>query len=434
MSKLNILILATQKNGGAGIASTNINKLLNDAGCNSMLIVKEDIYCTNKVDDVNSNFIKNVPTKLLSKIRNRIWKLYNRDVLDSLISRYAFHNIDESRQYARAKEIMRNIDCVPDIIFLHWVSGFVNSKTISDLQKITNAKIYWLMMDNAPLTGGCHFPWNCEEFHDECLDCPAISFKAKKYFAKNNLAYKKNILPRNLEIIACSEMDYRRAMKSSLFRNNAIHKVLLPVDNNNYRPLDKTQAKDVFCIDSRKRVILYGALSINNPRKGGRYFLEAITHLQNNILTNANPVVDWLILVIGIVDKDIFSKINIPIKFLGLVNEEQLINVYQAADVYVSTSVEDSGPFMINQSMMCGTPVVSFEIGVSLDLVQTSKTGYCARLKDSVDIAKGLKYILDLEEKDYNIMSQNCRRLGIEYCHPQKQVNKILKAFQGNLN
>ena len=76
---------------------------------------------------------------------------------------------------------------------------------------------------------------------------------------------------------------------------------------------------------------------------------------------------------------------------------------------------------MINQAMMCGTPVVAFSTGVALDLVITGKTGYRAKCGDSKDLAIGLSYILDLSENHLKIMKDNCRSLALELMSKDSQ-------------
>ena len=61
----------------------------------------------------------------------------------------------------------------------------------------------------------------------------------------------------------------------------------------------------------------------------------------------------------------------------------------------VHLSIEDSGPMMINESIMCGTPVVCFDMGVARDLVHTGRTGYRAALRDSSDLAFGIREVGD---------------------------------------
>jgi glycosyltransferase involved in cell wall biosynthesis len=112
-----------------------------------------------------------------------------------------------------------------------------------------------------------------------------------------------------------------------------------------------------------------------------------------------------------------------------LKNNEELASAYQASDIFLCPSIEDSGPMMINQSIMCGVPVVSFELGVSLDLVLTGETGYRAKLRDSNDMAEGIFYFLRLADDDYLRVSKNCRDLAMKLYSPEVQILALEKLM-----
>ena len=109
--------------------------------------------------------------------------------------------------------------------------------------------------------------------------------------------------------------------------------------------------------------------------------------------------------------------------------DETLAKVYQAADIFVCPSIEDSGPMMINESIMSGTPVVSFNMGVAADLVQSDKTGYIANLADSKDLAKGIHKIFSATKPEYQSLAANCRELGLRLLHPDIQLNSFISLF-----
>ena len=106
-------------------------------------------------------------------------------------------------------------------------------------------------------------------------------------------------------------------------------------------------------------------------------------------------------------------------------NEAQLIQLYQMADVYVCATLADAGPMMVNQALLCGCPVVAFPVGVSVELVQTGQTGYLAKYGDSADLAKGVDVILSLAQKEWNEMSANCRKLGVDTYADPNEVDTI---------
>ena len=428
MNKLKILNLTVSDEGGAGYASLYLNKIFNSAGHHSILLVKQSQHQNENVFAIEKSleiFINRVITKINKLFSKKTDEIFNR--------KYSFFNTDEGRQACSGKRIAKVLPFKPDIIVLHWVSNYINTKTIQELAKWTHAKIYWILMDDAALTGGCHYPWDCEGYRSDCSNCPAILKLEKKYIAKENLFLKKERLPKNIELIACSEFDYARALKSSLFKGKSIHKVLLPVDDTRYMPGDRENAKEAFGISNDKAVILYGSFSLADVRKGGEYFKRAVSIFCDKLQRKKANLDKYVVLMIGADEENGIIDLPISIIRTGRLNEEELIRAYQAADIYVSSSVEDSGPLMINQSLMCGTPVASFEMGVALDLVVTGRTGYLAKLRDSDDLAFGVNTVLELDIIQYNKMRRNSRDMGIKCCRPGNQLGRYNEIFSKSL-
>ena len=75
---------------------------------------------------------------------------------------------------------------------------------------------------------------------------------------------------------------------------------------------------------------------------------------------------------------------------------------------------------------MCGTPVVSFNMGSAVDLVRTGVTGYRAALMNSNDLAKGIMQILNLTPVDAQKVSGNCRDIGLKLSSEEIQVGEFI--------
>ena len=260
------------------------------------------------------------------------------------------------------------------------------------------------MLDNAPITGGCHYPWDCSGYQTDCTNCPAIVEKEYLSKATENLAIKQKQLPQSLAVIACSEGDYQRAKSSSLCRSRSVFKKLVFISDS-FKPGNKVSAKEHFNFSPERKVIFFGASKMNENRKGLYLLVQAFATLQDYIREN-----EVILLCAG---QEMPELNGMPIKQVGFLSENELIQAYQAADVFVCPSIEDSGPLMINQSIICGTPVVAFETGVASDLVITGETGYRAIKNDHVDLAEGIRQILELSSEDYKTCSRRCREIGM---------------------
>ena len=115
---------------------------------------------------------------------------------------------------------------------------------------------------------------------------------------------------------------------------------------------------------------------------------------------------------------------------LGLLDEKGLFTAYYASDLFVSSSIDDSGPMMVNYSIACGTPVLSFPIGVSVELVQHMKTGYIADFMSIQSLEDGIDYFYRLTESELDAFRNNCLSLMSEYRDSEANRPWYHKVFE----
>jgi glycosyltransferase involved in cell wall biosynthesis len=347
---------------------------------------------------------------------------------------YRFFQLDEKKQIYKTDSFLKIVDVKPDIIIILFAKGFINVKNIYELYIKTNAKIFWLMFDMAPFTGGCHYAWDCKGYQESCGNCPGLFSSDPFDISYDNLIYKKAFLDRiDIQILAGSEWHYKQAKMSTLFKNKPIHKILLSIDSTVFKPVDKGELKMAMKITANKKIIFFGAIGLTEKRKGMRYLIESLNKLKEIIKSADSDLGNNIILLVAGGDFDeIADLLPFESKYLGyLDNSYGIASAYQVSDVFLCPSIEDSGPMMINQSIMSGTPVVSFEMGVSLDLVITGETGYRARIKDSSDMAQGIFNILKLNSNDYNRLSVRCRDLAMKLYSAEARI-KLLESLIKN--
>lgn len=368
------------------------------------------------------NFHRQLQSPYAATIHSKLEKLYKQiysllflhcaPVVDDKYKASAF--VDFEFYPVSAKQILRKCpkNFIPDIISIHWDRGFANPRVVRELYELTGAKIVYHFVDEAPLTGGCHYPVNCNKYLNGCKSCPAL--KKGKRLAEKQYAFKiKNLS--GLPLYVCgTPFDMRLASHSPLFKDavklSVIHK---PAVNR----VSQVEARRLYGINEDCFVVFVGANSLNNPRKGMYYLTKAIENASSSI-TNL------LVLSAG------RSQLNIPgvnIKNLGCLDIQQLMTCFCAADCFVSTTIADSGPMMVNYSIALGVPVVSFPIGVADDLVIHKTTGYLAKYKDVEDVSNGILYIYGLDDNEKKLMSDNCVRIINEHCTKGTWVD-LLKA------
>ena len=179
-------------------------------------------------------------------------------------------------------------------------------------------------------------------------------------------------------------------------------------------PGDKVTLRAELGISDAKRVVFFGAQKLNQRRKGMHLLVQALLRLAD----------DWpsdkpLPLLLSAGNANDFSDLRdkgFPLVDLGYVDVPTLAKAYAAADVFACPSIEDSGPMMINESIMSGTPVVAFKMGVAEDLIQNGVTGFIAELGDIVGFSDGLKNVLFWEKQHSLSVGKHCRNAGIAKC------------------
>ena len=423
---MNIILISTGDHQGAFEAAYRLHQNFKDCGHNSGLLVKQKTRFDQDIIQCPS-----IRVLRLAWNKAKMATVFRQPEYDP---NYCFYNVSERGNYISTQLLLKQVPFKPDFIIVNWVSQFINARNIYELNMITGAPVLWYLVDMAPLTGGCHYAWDCEGYKKACGKCPALYSTDTKDISYRNFGEKlRYIQQANLTVVTSTNWLTKQAEQSALFAEKRIAQVMLGIDNDIFRPLDKSIGRTVFDLPMDKRIIFMGAMGFNQERKGATYMIEALKILSASL---QHDVKEKLFLVIaGHGEGSILKDIPFPYKFVGLLNDDRILALaYQSADIFVCPSIEDSGPMMMNESIMCGTPVVAFNMGGALDLVHTGRTGYRARLKDSEDLARGIAGILDLDEDEYNKMTRNCSQLGLELCSPKVQVEGFERLFKDVAN
>ena len=429
---MNILLLnANNPFETSGVVALNLFNELNSKGHNVKLLTNN--YDSNYpfgITSMESSYHKLWKNSILRYKLDGLKRKLNLEKEIVIDNKYEFLELKEQNTFYKTNSLLRKASIKPDIIIILFAKRFINTKNIYELYEKTHAKIYWLMYDMAPLTGGCHYAWECMGYQHNCGKCPGLFSSDPFDITYENFQYKKHYIDKaQVQILAASEWQYRQASESSLFKEKQIHKILLSADPNIFKPVNIEKERKKLNIPANKKVIFFGSVELTTIRKGMVYLLESLKILKGKI--RDTPLEENILLLIAGKNIDgIIDSLPFDFHYLGLVdNTYGIALAYQLADVFLCPSVEDSGPTMINQSVMSGTPVISFEMGVALDLVINGKTGYRAKMKDSEDMAHGLFEILSLSEDSYIELSNNCRELALKVCSPEVQTELFENLF-----
>ena len=327
-------------------------------------------------------------------------------------SKFAFYQFNEANKNGINKKLVKHIDNI-DILFVHWVTNFINFYDLKRIKEKTNCKIIFTMMDMANVTGGCHYSNNCLEYVNDCNNCPAITNKKLPIMQLNSKKEVSNFL--NAEIISFSKQDHIHSLKSSIYFSK-YHHLTLPYDSNIFRPLEKLNNKQKYFN------VLGSAFTSLNLRKGPDLFFKSLKILDE--LVGEKKKIKVFHIDLDFESKHNFKNIVFE-KFNFIKSPKDLVKFYNSMDLIMFTSVADAAPQMMTESLMCGVPVVSFNVGEAENIIENGVDGFVIKKFDTHDLS--IKSYVSLYENPINWATKKSRANRASKKHS-------IKLFKNNLD
>lgn len=292
-----------------------------------------------------------------------------------------------------------------DIVNLHWVGD--NFLPIAQMAGI-RAPIVWTLRDMWAFSGGCHYAGECLQYRAHCGDCPQLvapsanDISARVHFSKRR-AWSS--LP--LTIVTISEWLADCARSSSIIGDRRFEVIGNPIDPGVFKPLDREASRRAFNLPLDKLLILFGAIGgTSDRRKGFSYLAEALTMLPNDVQSE--------LVLFGSARQE---KIDVsrPVHQVGRLHDEvSLSALYSACDVYVLPTTQEALGKTLMEALACGTPCVAFAGTGPDDMIGHQQDGYLARMKDSADLAAGIKWTLSHSWPREDLQTRILDKYGVE--------------------
>ena len=391
-----LIINTSERIGGAAIAANRLMDALRNNGIQAKMLVRD------KQTD-------NITVISLKKSLWSIWQFVWERIVIWKANHFKQHNLfavdiantgTDITTYPEFKEA--------DIIHLHWVNQGMLS--LKDLKKILQSgkPIVWTMHDMWPCTGICHHARECDNYHKECHHCPYLyNGGAKKDLSHQTFKKKKELYQLSpITFITCSQWLKERAGQSALLDKHSIVHIPNPIKTNLFTPRNKVEARQKCNLPTDKKLILFGSVKITDKRKGIDYFIESC-----KILAEKHPelVNNLGVAVYGKESEQLKSLVPFQVYALDYIsNEKELVNVYNAVDLFVTPSLEENLPNTIMEAMACGIPCVGFNVGGIPEMIDHLHNGYVADYKSAEDFANGIHWTLS--ESEYHSLSEEARR------------------------
>jgi glycosyltransferase involved in cell wall biosynthesis len=314
-----------------------------------------------------------------------------------------------------------------DLIHLHNLHGYyLNLDFIKFLGRL-DIPVVWTLHDGWTLTGRCAYLSECDYWKTGCGNCPNLSWYPKAYFDSSSFIWKKKKEYFNSEwnpTIVCPSQWLADKVKESFLNKYKVKVIPNAIDIKIFKPKDKDFIRKRFKVSSNRKVILFAAANLRDEHKGVKYFFDSLNYIKIN---------NYLVLTIG-------KKINltaeispgIDIRQLGYIfDKEMMSEVYNIADIFCISSLDDNFPTTVLEAMACGIPVVGFNIGGIPEQV-TEDCGILVNQKDTEALGRALEKLLDDDELRKKF-SENCRKRVLQNYTIKKFTDSYIKVYNNVL-
>ena len=408
-----LIVNTSEKTGGAAVAANRLMEALKNNGVKAKMLVRDK--------ETDQLTVCSLPSS---------WRLMWHFLWERIV---IWFHLRLHREHLFEIDIANcgtDITRLPefkeaDIIHLHWVNQGMLS--LKDLRKIVEAKpVVWTMHDIWPATAICHYARGCTQYHKECGQCPLLPGNSRHDLANRVWKRKQRMLQgRRVTYVCCSQWLAGEAAKSALLQGQTVVSIPNPIDTHVFCPQDKRQSREQLGLPVDKRIILFVSQRVTDPRKGIDYLVEAI-----RLLVEQHPEMrqQWAIAILGGHAEEVASRLALPACSLGYVSDQRrIVQVYNAADVFVLPSLEDNLPNTLMEAMACGVPCVGFRVGGIPEMIDHEVNGYVAQFQQADDLARGIRYVL--AEADYASLSQQCLKKVLHCWSQQSVANRYIDIY-----
>lgn len=253
----------------------------------------------------------------------------------------------------------------PDVIHLHNIHGYyINISVLFDYLRKSGKKIIWTLHDCWSFTGHCtHMDFiGCNKWKTQCCNCPQKKDYPKSYLfdrSRTNYNEKKKLFTGicDLHIVTPSYW-LAGLVKESFLKDYPVSVIHNGIDTNVFKPMTSNIRSEYHLED--KKIVLSVANQWNK-RKGYDDLLKLSNRLNDN----------YILVIIGVTEeqKRRIKALNNIVGIVRTENQKELAEWYSAADIFINLTYEDNYPTVNLEAQSCGTPVLTYRTGGSIESV-----------------------------------------------------------------
>lgn len=417
-----LIVNTSQATGGAAIAASRLTDALAASGVDARMLVRDAKAGSSQA------------VVLPATWRNKIRFVYERGViwLNNGLQRNNLFALDIANTGVDITRLPEFREA--DIIHLHWINqGMLSLDGIGRILR-SGKPVVWTMHDMWPFTGICHYADGCDNFSTQCCRCPQLNGHGQRAdLAWRTFCRKKQIYSHApIAFVGCSKWIADLARTSALLPGHTVTAIPNPIDTTLFAPADKQAARKALGLSPDRNYILFTAMKVTDPRKGFRLLQHSI-----RLWAKDNPDVASRteMLIVGRDAAALADGFGLTVRPFGYVNDTStMINLYNAASVYVTPSQQDNLPNTIMEAMACGVPCIGCDTGGIPEMIDDGINGIIVKSNaDRVrEFADAISRVLSPDEN--HRMSAAARRKVTECYSPDVVARQYINLYNRLLN
>ncbi|MDR2556628.1 MAG: glycosyltransferase [Bacteroidales bacterium] len=353
------------------------------------------------------------------KIGN-VFSTYWHIFLTRLFDRHGFGS-----KYATRTLIKKIKQINPDIIHLHNLHGYyIHIGILFKFLAKLKIPIVWTLHDCWTFTGHCsHFAFiGCDKWESQCMQCPQKREYPKSIFldrSYNNFEDKRKYFLSAKELLTLIPVsDWLAGLcQQSFLKGVPIKRIHNGVEVDLFNPIaedKKMLVRGKYNIKSK--FLILGVATKWSDRKGINDFFALSKLLPG----------DYFILLVGLSRKQ--CK-NLHPNIGGITrtdNINELVALYSTADVFLNPTREDTFPTTNLEALACGTPVITYRAGGSVESV-SEDTGIVVEQGDVEGLYRAIQTV---QKNGKSYYSKSCRERALSLYNKNERYHAYMELYE----
>jgi glycosyltransferase involved in cell wall biosynthesis len=205
------------------------------------------------------------------------------------------------------------------------------------------------------------------------------------------------------------------------------------LDTERYKPVNRNTARELLNLPQDRQLVLFGAINATSAHRKGFHLLQPA--LQSLCKSSWHDKIE--LVVFGSSQPVAHTDFGFETHYLGKLSDDiSMALVYAAADVFLAPSIQDNLPNTVMEALACGTPCVAFKIGGMPEMIEHHKNGYLAQPFEVEDLAQGIAWVLENEERHHKLGDRAREKVKQEFTLeiPARRYASLFKEILDKCN